>query len=282
MVFRPAESNFCFNMKHSFLLAALIFAGQVLGGDVELNLGTLEGSGLISYGSGESATGVVIGSNSKTGGVVADSSVVHGATYSTLTPILSSNLTWYSNVGSTTDGTNITGINAVDGAATIVTDGPGGTSRVSAAAFAYTLTSSVISTLDTSKSITLSFKISVSGGNNNYKTQSIEFGLLSSAGSADSVSYTNTNGTNTAETEVTLTLSSAMVQLLAQPGDDQTIADQKLIFIASDSSITAGTNEAFTIKNINLKYSTTVPEPGTATLSLIALAGLCSRRRRKM
>lgn len=281
MVFRPAESNFCFNMKHSFLLAALIFAGQVLGGDVELNLGTLEGSGLISYGSGESATGVVIGSNSKTGGVVAHSSVVHGATYSTLTPILSSNLTWYSNVGSTTDGTNITDINAVNGAATIVTDGPGGTSRVSAAAFAYTLTSSVISTLDTSKSITLSFKVSVSGGNNSSKTQSIEFSLLSSAGSADSVSYTNTNGKNTAETEVTLTLSSAMVQLLAQPGDDQTIADQKLIFIASDSSITAGTNEAFTIKDIKLKYSTTVPEPATATLSLLALAGLCVRRRRR-
>lgn len=267
-------------MKHSFLLAALIFAGQVLGGVVELNLGTLEGSGLISYGSGESATGVVIGSNSKTGGVVANPSVVHGATYSTLTPILSNNLTWYSNVGSTTSYTNITGIKAVDGAATIVTDGPSGYSTVSAAAFAYTLTSNVLSTLDTSKSITLSFKVSVSGGNNS-KTQSIQFGLLSSAGSADTVSYTNTNGTSTAETEVTLTLSSAMVQLLAQPGDDQTIADQKLIFIASDPSITAGTNEAFTIKDIKLKYSTTVPEPATATLSLLALAGLCVRRRRR-
>ncbi|MGN0811183.1 MAG: PEP-CTERM sorting domain-containing protein [Akkermansia muciniphila] len=269
-------------MKHSFLLAALIFAGQVLGGDVELNLGTLEGSGLISYDSGESVTGVVIGSNAKTGGTTQSNSVVHGAGYATLSNTITNNLVWYSNIGSSTT-TDISGINAVDNSATIVTDGPSSSNaKVSAAAFGYTLTSSVLATLDTSKSITLNFKVYVSGGNNNKDGQNITFNLLSSVG--DSNTFTYANGTKNdggtviiaAEADVVLTLSSDKVQLLAATG-----VDQKLIFVASDSNIISGSNEAFTIKDIKLKYSTTVPEPATATLSLLALAGLCVRRRRR-
>lgn len=272
MVFRPAESNFCFNMKHSFLLAALIFAGQVLGGDVELNLGTLEGSGLIS------SSGVLIGSNQKTTDVTQSNSVTNSATYVTLNTALTNDLVWYSNIGptSSTDiGTeHVPG--PISGAVSIVTDGPNTSQAVSAAAFSYTLTSSVLATLDTSKFITLSFNVYVSAGNNNQKTQSLKFDLLSSVGSAGAVTYTNTNGVNTDSKDVTLTLSSETVASLVETG-----VDQKLIFVASDPTIVTGTNEAFTIKDIKLKYSTTVPEPATATLSLLTLVGLCVRRRRR-
>lgn len=42
----------------------------------------------------------------------------------------------------------------------------------------------------------------------------------------------------------------------------------------------AGTTE-YTISNIQVKADVTVPEPATATLSLLALAGMCGRRRRQ-
>lgn len=270
MVFGPAEDKFFFNMKHSFLLAVLIFAGQSLGADVTLNLGTLSGSGLTT------SSGVVIGSDAKTSGTTQDSSVVNDATYSTLSGVITSDLVWYSNIGSTS-ATDIGGISAVGNAATIVTDGPNTAKAVSAAAFAYTLSSSVLATLDTSKSITLSFNVYVSGGNNaeGKRSQYIQFALLTSNGSSTTYTYANTDGTGTAAADVTLTLSSAQVTALAEAK-----VDQKLIFVASDTEIVTGTNEAFTIKDIKLNY-TTVPEPTTATLSLLALVGLCSRRRRR-
>ncbi|MBR4311518.1 MAG: PEP-CTERM sorting domain-containing protein, partial [Akkermansia sp.] len=51
------------------------------------------------------------------------------------------------------------------------------------------------------------------------------------------------------------------------------------ISIALDGNSTNGDKDVFTVSNFTISH--TVPEPTTATLSLLALAGLAARRRRK-
>ncbi len=56
----------------------------------------------------------------------------------------------------------------------------------------------------------------------------------------------------------------------------------KIIAIVKGGANTSGANTAsYTIDGIQVKADITVPEPATATLSLMALAGLCVRRRRQ-
>ena len=55
-----------------------------------------------------------------------------------------------------------------------------------------------------------------------------------------------------------------------------------VVWTANPSTGAEGGNTLVTISNIGLSYTTApIPEPATATLSLLALAGLAARRRRK-
>lgn len=55
-----------------------------------------------------------------------------------------------------------------------------------------------------------------------------------------------------------------------------------VVWTANPSTGAEGGNTLVTISNIGLSYATApIPEPTTATLSLLALAGLAARRRRK-
>lgn len=53
------------------------------------------------------------------------------------------------------------------------------------------------------------------------------------------------------------------------------------VWTANPSTGNAGGGTSVAISNIGLSYTAAVPEPATATLSLLALAGLAMRRRRK-
>lgn len=88
----------------------------------------------------------------------------------------------------------------------------------------------------------------------------LTFGSVAKIGTAEeeySIAYTNTNLTS-------FTLSNVVISMDGGLSADlqQTIAPPAL-------------------SNLTIKYTTTTPEPATATLSLLALAGLAARRRRK-
>lgn len=48
-----------------------------------------------------------------------------------------------------------------------------------------------------------------------------------------------------------------------------------------DKSLSGNNGNPYTLSGIQVKADITVPEPATATMSLMALAGLCARRRRQ-
>lgn len=48
-----------------------------------------------------------------------------------------------------------------------------------------------------------------------------------------------------------------------------------------DKNLSGGPGNPYTLSGIQVKADITVPEPATATLSMMALAGLCVRRRRQ-
>lgn len=54
-----------------------------------------------------------------------------------------------------------------------------------------------------------------------------------------------------------------------------------IAIVQGGSNSTGDVTTPYTISNIQVKADITVPEPATATLSLMALAGLCVRRRRQ-
>lgn len=253
-------------MKNSLFLLAFAAAPVFAAGDtIVMDLFTAPGSNLVS------TSGVVIGSNQKTPGTLASSSVTAGADYATLNSALTQDLTWYSNVGPNTQ-TNIGDIVAAAGAVTIVTDGPNGSGRVSGAAFAVTLGADIVSSLKPDSEMTLTFDISVTTGNNNDPGQSLNAQMLTSAGVSDVFTYSNTGKKATAPASATLTLDSTTVAALAASQQQQ-----KIIVLFSDTAVTGGTNEGWTVSNLKLHYA---PEPATATLSLLALAALASRRKR--
>lgn len=157
--------------------------------------------------------------------------------------------------------------------ATLVTDGPGAASlHVGAIAFSYTLSQGLVSTLKPDTTISIAFNVSVSGGNNNSNEQAIAAQLLSAVGSSNIVTYTNTEKTSTAPAALTMTLDETAVNSMIASG-----TSQKLIVLISDTDNISGTNEAWRFSSMKLSYT---PEHATATLSLLALAGLAARRRR--
>ncbi|MBR3902842.1 MAG: PEP-CTERM sorting domain-containing protein [Akkermansia sp.] len=70
---------------------------------------------------------------------------------------------------------------------------------------------------------------------------------------------------------------------VSQTYDTGTVNASQLfvLWTANHPTGNAGGGTTVTVSNIALSYTPAVPEPATATLSLLALAGLAARRRRK-
>ena len=224
-------------------------------------------------------TGVVFGGdnslNTQSGTTVSAEAL---ADFTTMSQYVTATNTWYtdnnySNVNNGAKPTDAYGI-------TMITDGPApATGHCSWIAFAYQLDSATLADMaEAESSLAITFNVKVSGGNNNNKGQGVAFNLLTAANNITQAQYGNTSGTDTAAEDVTLTLSAAKVAQLAATG-----TNQNLIFLMTDTDNVTGTNEYWTVTNMKLTYNTpapVVPEPATATLSLLALAGLAARRRR--
>lgn len=250
------------------LACAALVAPAFADGEIQpvvIDLFTASGSSLVS------STGVLIGGNSHTGSSTESSAITANATYATLSAAITTDLKWYAD----RDQSNVdNGALPSPNTATLVTDGPGAASgHVGAIAFSYTLSQSLVSSLVSDTTISLAFDVSVSGGNNNQKNQAIAARLMSAYGSSDIVTYSNTEGVNTAPAKLTVTLNEDVVNSMIASG-----TSQKLILLVSDTDNISGTNEAWRLSSMKLSY---VPEPATATLSLMVLAGLAARRKRR-
>lgn len=184
---------------------------------------------------------------------------------------------WYtdhlcSNVGDAKSSLSVNGQSML-----FITDGPQGTSHPNFAVAGFTLTATTVAEMAAVGSgLTFSFNVSVPTGNNNKNDQSIGFKLLSAAGdgTGEDLTYSNGNGKNTLAADKSITLSADQVAALAASKTDQV-----LYFMVYDTDNVNGTNEGWVLRDFKASYS--VPEPATATLSLLAMAGLLARRRRK-
>ena len=157
-------------------------------------------------------------------------------------------------------------------AVTIVLGGPSGT-QPTLAAIRFTIKSEDI--LNCTGPLTLSFDVKTAHGNDK-KNHAVTFYLLNEITKVSSLTYNTQGSSNTLlsdnPTNVRITLSDEQVNELKA-----TNKDYDFIFMA-EADDTTGSNRGIKLNNFKL---TTVPEPTTATLSLLALCGLAARRRRK-
>lgn len=142
----------------------------------------------------------------------------------------------------------------------------------SAIAFSYTLPETLVCTLKPDTTISIAFKVAVSGGNNNRNDQGIVAQLMSAFGTSELVTYTNSGKTSTAPATLTMTLNEAAINSMIASG-----SAQKLILLITDTDNISGTNEAWRISSMKLSY---IPESAASSLSLLTLAALSARRKR--
>ena len=255
------------------LIAMFALAGMAMAADPVTN--TVDLSDLMS-----TSDGIILNGLAKTEGAAIVNNTAFSTSFDTMSGAVSQLKKWYvnkndANVGDTTADTK------VSKGVSFVTDGPSSDTAGRWAAFAYELDAATLADIAAADSaLTLTFNVSVTGGNNK-KSQTIDFYLMTSASifhptdSYGNLASVDPNVMAPAK-DITLTLSAANVAKLAATG-----TAQKLIFAMYDEEYTGGTNEYWTIQNAKLTYNTpAVPEPATATLSLLALAGLAARRRR--
>ncbi|MBR1977993.1 MAG: hypothetical protein IJ985_00635, partial [Akkermansia sp.] len=162
--------------------------------------------------------------------------------------------------------TGVTGYSADSGAITFVSGGPAGFAI--GGAIKFDVSSDVLQNCGNTFALTFDIKLSTLGASS--KDHTYNFSLLSEDFRVDSVGYTN-NALSTSDwTTVELTFNADQLAELRSTGTDQT-----LVLLASTPGV-AGGNKGVLMSNF--KY---IPEPGATTLSLLALAGLAVRRRRR-
>lgn len=159
---------------------------------------------------------------------------------------------------------------------TIVAGGPSANSA--SGAIKFTLNAETIAQYE--GAITLTFDVALHEGNNR-QNHAFTFALMGNLEDSDfktSITYNSKSGNNlltTTDTKVELSMSAEQVEAMQTAGTDQT-----LVLLAATDQVT-GSNRSVTMKNFALEGQKNVPEPATAALSLLALAGLAARRRRK-
>lgn len=187
--------------------------------------------------------------------------------YATLTSLLTNSNEWYVGAGTY----NVGGFSSNNEGVILVAGGPNTPSASGAIKFSLS-EATIAQYAQYEGPITLSFDVLLSGGNKN-KNHTFTFTLMNSSWSA-SASYNSKEGTNLLseqnKTRVELTMNAEQVSAMQTAGGDHTF-----VLLAATNDVT-GSNRGVLMNNFHL-----VPEPTTATLSLLALAGLAARRRRK-
>ena len=203
--------------------------------------------------------------------IVTQNAITSSSTYTELNKQLLTEDQWYISAGFNG---NVGGYTANQGAITLIAGGPSKNSAVGAIKF--TVTAGAL--YECTGALTLSFDICLTNAGNNSLNHEFTFSLLSSDYAVSST-YNSKSGSNVLSADKTttasLTLTEDQVATMKQSEKNQT-----LILLVSTNNIT-GSNKGVLMSNFQLQGVSLVPEPATATLSLLALAGLAARRRRK-
>mgnify|MGYP003305013082 CR=1 FL=1 len=211
--------------------------------------------------------GTLIGGSSNSAAVTTEA-FDNTTDFTTLTGLFTESDKWYVSQGYNNDiGTGDVS-SSTDGAVLVV-GGPG-TARSAIGGIEFSLTSTQLSQFD--GAIDFTFNVSRHGGNNK-KNHEITFYLLTDSVTLTSSTYNTSTGDNllTADSSyVSLTFNAEQVAAMQATGEDQTF-----VFVAYSNAVN-GSNSGVLMNNFTM-----IPEPATATLSLLALAGLAARRRRK-
>lgn len=116
------------------------------------------------------------------------------------------------------------------------------------------------------------------GRGNNYANGSADTPVTYTLSGAESIDCTLVGASSTSSTASGSVLTSYEFNATNSQDSPSAWALAKYSFTATGDSVTITTNAG---GNINALALQVTPEPTTATLSLLALAGLCARRRRK-
>lgn len=227
------------------------------------------------------APNTLIGGNSNSA-LVTSAAFDNTTNFSTLTELFTESGKWYASAGYNNNINTSTGNgvpSSTDGVV-LVAGGPSGSGRSTIGGIEFSLTSSQLSQVD--GPLTFSFEIAHHYGNDN-KNHQVSFYLVTDAVTLTSPTYNTKEGDNLLVESstsaspfysVTLSFNAEQVAAMQATGEDQTFA-----FVAYSDAVN-GSNTGVLMKNFQMSGEM-VPEPTTATLSLLALAGLAARRRRK-
>lgn len=214
--------------------------------------------------------GTVVGSGANNALVVTQV-ISASSTYTDLVTngVLAESGKWYVTSGYNN---NVGGYSADSGAITFVSGGPNGPQV--AGAIKFDVSADVLQNCGNTFALTFDIKLSTLGASNAALNHAYTFSLLSKDYRVDSLAYTAVEGNNVLSandwTTVELTFNADQLAELRSTGTDQT-----LVLLASTPGL-KGSNKGVLMSNF--KY---IPEPGATTLSLLALAGLAVRRRRR-
>ena len=202
--------------------------------------------------------------------IVASQQLTSSMSYAELSGELKTDNEWYITQGFN-NGVYGNNYAANEKAITFIAGGPAGT-KPTVAAMAFSVSADTLQSY--TGALTLAFDINLANGNNN-KNHQITFYLLNSQYTASSITYNTKEGSNISPAETAAPATVTLTFTANQLADMQSQGDQTFIFMAACNDVT-GSNRGIAMSNFRF-----VPEPATATLSLLALAGLAARRRRR-
>ncbi len=201
--------------------------------------------------------------------------------FTTLSGLFTENGKWYASKGYNDNvGTGTTDVPSSNLGAVLVAGGPPQNGRSTIGGIKFSLSSTDLAKID--GPLTFSFDLAHHYGNDN-KNHQFTFYLLTNDVTLTSETYNSKEGNNllveSATTQspfytVNLTFTADQVDAMKATGEDQTFA-----FVAYSDAVN-GSNTGALMKDFQMSAQA-IPEPTTATLSLLALAGLAARRRRK-
>ncbi len=199
--------------------------------------------------------------------------------FATLTNLFAETGKWYASSGYNVN-VGTADVPGSNNGVVLVAGGPGGNGRSTIGGIEFSLTSTELAKVE--GPLTFSFDVAHHYGNDK-KNHQFTFFLLTESVRLTSSTYNSKSGDNllveSATTQspfytVTLAFTANEVDAMKATGQDQTFA-----FVAYSDSVN-GSNTGVLMKNFQMSGQV-IPEPTTATLSLLALAGLAARRRRR-
>ena len=249
------------------LIALMALAGVAVAETLTFDLVGLNSPGILIGGEGNNAS-------------VTTAAFDNNTDYSTLIGLLAESNQWYASYGYNNNVHATNDVRSSTLGAVLVAGGPSQNGRSTIGGIKFSLSSTDLAKID--GALTFSFDLAHHYGNDR-KNHQFTFYLLTDSVTLTSPTYNSLTGDNllveSSTTQspfytVTLAFTADQVDAMKATGEDQTF-----VFVAYSDAVN-GSNTGALMKDFQMS-GLAVPEPTTATLSLLALAGLAARRRRK-